>query len=84
MANKEANEKLATSSDLDESGQMIYEVANEVLAETILTPVPLTAPDYLPLVNSEIDEALQGKKTPKEALDDAQKSVENLVSQNTK
>lgn len=84
MANKEANEKLATSSDLDESGQMIYEVANEVLGETILTPVPLTAPDYLPLVNSEIDEALQGKKTPKEALDDAQKSVENLVSQNTK
>lgn len=82
MANQSANESLAKSSELDENGQMIYEIANEALETTVITPVPLSAPDYLPLVNTEIDAAMLGNKSAKEALDDAQKSVENLVEQN--
>ncbi|MEG0443433.1 MAG: extracellular solute-binding protein, partial [Carnobacterium sp.] len=82
MANQSANESLANSSELDENGQMIYKIANEALETTVITPVPLSAPDYLPLVNTEIDAAMLGNKSAKEALDDAQKSVENLVEQN--
>jgi multiple sugar transport system substrate-binding protein len=82
MANQEANENLVDHPDLDEEGQMIYELAHSNLEDTVITPVPLTAPDYLPLVNGPIDEALLGEITPQEALDEAQASVENLVEQN--
>lgn len=82
MANQEANENLVEHSDLDEEGQMIYELAHSNLEETVITPVPLTAPDYLPLINGPIDEALLGQLTPQEALDQAQESVESLVEQN--
>ncbi|MER2173721.1 MAG: ABC transporter substrate-binding protein [Carnobacterium sp.] len=82
MANKEANENLTKHPDLDEEGQMIYELADKNLEETVITPVPLTAPDFSALVNEQIDEALLGNKTAKEALDDAQSSVESLVEQN--
>lgn len=82
MANQEANENLVEHPDLDEEGQMIYELADSNFENTVITPVPLTAPDYLPLINGQIDEALLGNKSAQEALDDAQASVENLVSQN--
>jgi len=81
MANQEANENLVDHPDLDEEGQMIYELAHSNLENTVITPVPLTAPDYLPLVNGQLDEALLGNKTPEEALNAAQESVENLVEQ---
>ncbi len=82
MANEDANEGLASHSELSESGQMIYELAHENLDDTVLTPVPLEAPDYLSLLNSHIDEALLGRKSPQEALDEAQDDVEDLVEQN--
>lgn len=82
MANQEANQNLVTHPDLDEEGQMIYELADQNLENTVITPVPLTAPDFIPLVNGQIDEALLGNKTAQEALDDAQASVEDLVEQN--
>lgn len=81
MANMEANENLIDHPDLDEKGHMIYEMAHKNLEVTTLTPVPLSAPDFHSLVNSPIDEALLGKKSAQEALDQAQKSVENLVKQ---
>lgn len=82
MANQEANKNLITSDQLDEEGQMIYAMADKNLEDTLITPVPLSAPDFSLLVNGEIDEAMLGNKTAKEALDDAQASVENLVEQN--
>ncbi|SHE39142.1 multiple sugar transport system substrate-binding protein [Atopostipes suicloacalis DSM 15692] len=82
MANQEANEALEDHPDLDENGHMIYKLAHQNLDYTVITPVPLTAPDYLQLVNGQLDEALLGNKTPQEALDAAQESVENLVEQN--
>lgn len=82
MANQEANEALVDHPDLDENGHMIYELAHQNLENTVITPVPLSAPDYLQLVNGQLDEALLGNKSPQDALDDAQASVEDLVSQN--
>lgn len=82
MANIEANENLIDHPDLDEKGHMIYEMAHKNLDTTILTPVPLTAPDYHSLVNSPIDEVLLGTRGVAEALEEAQKSVESLVKQN--
>lgn len=81
MANMEANENLTTHEELDEDGQMIYEMAHQNLDVTVITPVPLHAPDYINLVNTQIDSAFLGEKTAQEALDDAQASVENLVEQ---
>ncbi|GEK89476.1 multiple sugar transport system substrate-binding protein [Alkalibacterium putridalgicola] len=82
MANIEANENLTSHPDLEEQGQEMYQMAQESLETTVITPVPLTAPDYIPLVNAEIDAAFLGEKTAQEALDAAQESVENLVEQN--
>lgn len=82
MANKEANENLTEHPELDEKGHMIYKMAHQNLDVTVLTPVPLTAPDFHSLVNSPIDEVLLGTREPAEALEAAQKSVENLVEQN--
>ncbi|MFC6465339.1 ABC transporter substrate-binding protein [Marinilactibacillus sp. GCM10026970] len=79
MANVEANENLKEHPDLDEMGQMIYELADSNLEVTTITPVPLNAPDFSSLVNTEIDAAFLGQKTAQEALDDAQESVENLA-----
>ena len=81
MANKEANEKLIESPDLDDKGHMIYQMADKNLEVTTLTPVPLSAPDFHSLVNSPIDDALLGNTSPEEALKKAQQSVENLVKQ---
>lgn len=81
MANVEANENLADNTELDERAQMIYDMANQNLEQTVITPVPLNAPDYLSLVNTQIDAAFLGEKTAEEALEDAQNSVENLVEQ---
>lgn len=81
MANMEANENLINHPDLNEKGHMIYEMAHKNLDVTTLTPVPITAPDFHSLVNSPIDEVLLGNRSPEEALEAAQKSVENLVKQ---
>jgi len=82
MANRTANENLVNNDNLDENGQMIYQMADENFANTVITPVPLTAPDFSSLVNEQIDQIILGSKTPAEGLADAQKAVEDLVEQN--
>lgn len=82
MANRTANENLVNNENLDENGQMIYQMADENFANTVVTPVPLTAPDFSSLVNEQIDQIMLGSKTPAEGLADAQKAVEDLVEQN--
>ena len=82
MANRTANENLVNNDNLDENGQMIYQMADENFANTVITPVPLTAPGFSSLVNEQIDQIMLGSKTPAEGLADAQKAVEDLVEQN--
>lgn len=82
MANRTANENLVNNNNLDENGQLIYQMAYENFANTVITPVPLTAPDFSSLVNEQIDQIMLGSKTPAEGLADAQKAVEDLVEQN--
>ena len=82
MANRTANENLVNNDNLEENGQMIYQMADENFANTVITPVPLTAPDFSSLVNEQIDQIMLGGKTPAEGLADAQKAVEDLVEQN--
>lgn len=81
MANKKANTNLIKGQQLDETGQMIYKTADQAMSSTVLTPIPLSAPDYNNLVNEQIDAALLGQKSAKQALEDAQTAVENLVKQ---
>lgn len=82
MANKTANENLVDNKNLSEKGQMIYKMADDNFPNTVITPVPLTAPDYDSLVKEQLDQAMMGTKSPKEALEDAQKAVMDLVKQN--
>lgn len=82
MANEEANKNLVSSAELSEKGQMIYKMADENLENTIITPIPLQAPDYTTLVNEQIDKILLGDSSPSEGLAEAQQSVEDLVEQN--
>lgn len=61
---------------------MVYSLATEIMDQTLITPNPLKAPDYLGLINPEPDMVLLGEKTPKEALDAAGKAVEKLAKNN--
>lgn len=82
MANKTANENLVKNKNLSEKGQMVYKMADDNFPNTVITPVPLTAPDYNSLVNEQLDQALMGSKSPEAALQAAQKAVTDLVKQN--
>ena len=79
VANVEAAKNAGQSSELSENDKRVYNAAVENMKQTILTPIPLEAPDYINLINPELDKALLGQKSAKQALDDAQKAVENLV-----
>lgn len=79
MANQTANKRLIKGSKLTAKGKMIYKMADKNFPHTVITPTPLTAPDYQNLVQEQIDYVMLGKKTPEEALRQAQKAVENLV-----
>ncbi len=81
-----ANEKAAEAAGSNLSGNKkeAYQVAVDNLEDTILTPVPVSAPDYFNLVNPQFDNIMQGKKTPQEGLKKAQTDVEKLVEQNNK
>ena len=60
---------------------MIYQMADENFANTVITPVPLDAPDFSSLVNEQIDQILLGNKTSRR-ISRCSKAVEDLVEQN--
>lgn len=72
IANKEA------SNDPELQKIDVYKLAVENMEQTVMTPLPVFAPDYTQLVDPLIDEALLGNKDPQAALDEAQKDVEEL------
>ncbi|OIL37129.1 ABC transporter substrate-binding protein [Oenococcus oeni] len=82
MANKKANNELVTDKKLSTKSRMIYRAAVQNFAHTVITPAPLSAPGYNSLVNQEIDQIFLGKQTPRAALNQAQRLVQNLVKQN--
>jgi len=82
VANIEAGEKASQSSELSEDGQKVFAQAVENMNQTLITPTPLEAPDYINIINPELEAVLLGDKTPQEALDAAQKAVEDLVESN--
>lgn len=75
---------IKASNDPDLIKDPVYKFTVDNLKSTVLAPVPVTAPDFANLLNPQIDEAILGKQSPKEALDKAQKAIEDLVKQNTK
>lgn len=81
MANKAANTSLIKGDGLSDQDRAIYQMADKAMPNTVLTPIPLAAPDYSNLINEQIDAALLGHKTAAQALKDAQKSVTDLISQ---
>lgn len=80
VANVEASESAASSDEFDDRGKMVYELAVEAMPLTMLTPTSLAAPDYMTLVNPEFDNVYLGKKSPEQALKDAQAAVEKEIS----
>jgi multiple sugar transport system substrate-binding protein len=82
VANIEASKKAANSTEFSKEGKMVYDASVKNLEETIITPVPLQAPDYDSLIKPELEKVLLGQKSPKKGLQDAQKAVEQLVKDN--
>lgn len=82
VANKEAAETAAKSEEFTEDGTMVYEMAVENMEHTLLTPVPVIAPDFSSLINPNMDEFFLGSMTAKEALEKSQTDVENLIKKN--
>lgn len=82
VANVEAAESAAKSSEMPEKDQVVYQMAVDNMEHTLLTPTPLHAPDFPTLINPEIDNVMLGNKTPEQALKDGQAAVEQLVQEN--
>lgn len=82
VANIQGAQAASTDPALSGKAQEVYKLAVDNLKNTILTPIPLEAPDYLNQVNPQIDKVMLGQKSPQQALDDAQKAVEKLVNSN--
>jgi multiple sugar transport system substrate-binding protein len=82
VANIEGANNASVSQELSEDGKIVYGAAVENMDHTLLTPMPLEAPDMMSVINPELDRIFLGEKTPQEALDDAQAAVERLVEDN--
>ncbi|WP_172371989.1 ABC transporter substrate-binding protein [Sporosarcina jiandibaonis] len=82
VANIEAAENAAKSDEMSETDRMVYQMAVDNMDETLLTPVPVNAPDFTNLINPEIDAVLLGKKSSEEGLKAAQAAVEKLIEKN--
>ena len=75
-----ANKEVGTDEELMKDPIYAFTVKN--LEYTHMTPVPVSAPDFGTLLNPEIEAAIQGQQSPEDALEKAQKAVEDLVKQN--
>ncbi|TWT06191.1 ABC transporter substrate-binding protein [Planomicrobium sp. CPCC 101079] len=82
VANIEAAESAAESTEFTEDGTMVYQKAVENMEHTLLTPVPVIAPDFSSFINPNMDEFFLGSMTAKEALEKSQTDVENLIKKN--
>jgi multiple sugar transport system substrate-binding protein len=80
VANIEAAEAAVNHEALDEKGKEVYQFAVDNMKWTKINPMPILAPQYWDLKNPQVDAALLGKKTPEEALAQAQKDVEDLMA----
>ncbi|MFS0613446.1 ABC transporter substrate-binding protein [Lederbergia ruris] len=81
VPNIKASEAAAKNEELSELGQTVYQASVDNLNNTVRTPAPLEAPDYLSVINPEIEKALLGEQSAEEALNKAQKAVEKLIEQ---
>ncbi len=79
VANIAGSNNAASSDILSEKGKVVYQMAADNLNWTVMTPQLLTAPEYWNLVNPEKDAFILGRKSAEEALETAQKSVEELI-----
>lgn len=78
-----ANKEAASAPELQEID--VYRVAVDNMKQTLITPVPIFAPDYMGnLVQPQFDAAMLGKVGPQDALAKAQKDVEDLIKSNKK
>lgn len=75
---------IKASNDQELLKDPIYKFTVDNLKQTILGVTPATAPDFINLVNPELEAAFAGKQTPEQAAQKAQKAVEDLIKQNTK
>ncbi|QUW23904.1 ABC transporter substrate-binding protein [Sporosarcina sp. Marseille-Q4063] len=82
VANIEAAENAAKSEEMSETDRMVYQMAVDNMDQTLLTPVPVNAPDFINLINPELDAVLLGKKSSAEGLQAAQSAVEKLIEKN--
>lgn len=79
VANIEAAENAAQNSEMPDRDKVVYQMAIDNMENTLLTPVPVDAPDFMNLVNPELDSILLGKKSIEQGLKDAQQSLEKLI-----
>lgn len=82
VANIEAAENAAQTDEFTEDGSMVYQMAVDNMENTLLTPIPVVAPDFTSFINPNIEEFFLGSMTAEEALAKSQADVENLVKKN--
>lgn len=82
VANIEAAEKSVTNEIFDEKDSSVYQIAVENMEHTILTPVPLTVPDFGDTLNPILDNIILGRTSVEDGLREAQEALERLVESN--
>lgn len=82
VANIEAAENAAKTDEFTEDGSMVYQMAVDNMEDTLLTPIPVVAPDFTSFINPNMEEFFLGSMTAEEALAKSQADVEKLVEKN--
>ncbi|WP_235847649.1 ABC transporter substrate-binding protein [Paenibacillus tuaregi] len=75
-----ANKEASNNPELQKNA--VYKASVDNLAVTKITPNPLSAPDYINLINPQRDAIMLGQKSVQEGLNQAQADVEKLISNN--
>lgn len=79
VAHKEAGEAAVNSESFNEKDQEVYNMMIENMNETILTPQPSGAPDYINSINPIFEGIVAGSKDVDDGLSEAQTEMERLM-----
>ena len=79
VAHKEAGEAAANSEAFNEKDQEVYNMMIENMDDTLLTPQPSGAPDYVNSINPIFEGIVAGSKSVDGGLSEAQTELERLM-----
>lgn len=80
MANEQASIDAAESTEFNNTDQKVYNTMVDNMENTVLTLIPLGAPDYGSTLHSIFDEIINGSETVEDGIPRAQSEMERMFN----